>query len=827
MHKKKIAIAIILIFKYHSSLAYSDMEFDNDLLFYSDGKSSKDINLKYFSQDGSGVLPGTYKVDIVINNENITSENIKFIESKEKSGEVYPYITKEMLSSWGGDIYFLGKQQCLDECEKIESILPDARVKFDHKKMRLDISIPQIYLKQPGIYNTVPDKWNEGINSILLNYDYNTNNQKNNNKYYTSSFIGINSGVNINAWRFRRDFSWSKQSRGKQQFKILNTYLQKDYSVLQGGELTLGQANSDGVIFDSFPLSGLQLASNDSMLAPYMTSYSPIIRGIASSPSVVTVKQNNNVIFRKNVETGPFEFNDIPQAISGSDLKVEIRGSDGKVQTYNQVAASVPMLLRKGRARYSLAIGKYRADDKSMFRESPIIQTTLGWGFGTETLYGGFQLSKDYNAQLLGIAKYLETLGAISFDITQANARILDKYGNFDNKKGQSLRINYSRNFEQTDTNINVTGVKYNSHDFYNFSETQNLSKINPINDTHIKSRISISISQNLNSYGSLTLSGSQDSYWGSSLPSQNFQVGYNLLIGTVFMNLAAGTSKSIYSNKKENNISLMLSVPLKNGNASANYMMANSSGKTQNQIGISGSMFQHNNLSYSLYGSKGNHSNNAFGFNTNYHSSMGDIGGSYSSSKNSRQISANGRGGLLISRYGVAMSTPLSFSGGNALIRTPNAEGIQFNGNSYAKTNRFGLGVITNLMPYSKNTISLDVNSIPDNVEIISADKSVIPTKGAVVLSQYKTSIGNRALISISLNNKAVPFGSIVTLKDDDNIQTGIASENGQVYLAGLPMKGVLNVSWGRTADKRCLAKYSLPESTSPITVVNAICYQ
>lgn len=80
-----IAIAIMLIFKNHTSLAaYSDMEFDNDLLFYSDGEKSKDINLKYFSQDGSGVLPGTYKVDIILNDENITSEEIIFKESKKK-----------------------------------------------------------------------------------------------------------------------------------------------------------------------------------------------------------------------------------------------------------------------------------------------------------------------------------------------------------------------------------------------------------------------------------------------------------------------------------------------------------------------------------------------------------------------------------------------------------------------------------------------------------------------------------------------------------------------------------------------------------------------
>ena len=68
-----------------------------------------------------------------------------------------------------------------------------------------------------------------------------------------------------------------------------------------------------------------------------------------------------------------------------------------------------------------------------------------------------------------------------------------------------------------------------------------------------------------------------------------------------------------------------------------------------------------------------------------------------------------------------------------------------------------------------------------------------IIPTKGAIINTQFTTRVGERALIDIRTSeNKKVSFGSMVKLEDNTNIM-GIINDNSQVYLSGLPEKGTL----------------------------------
>nr|WP_234419534.1 FimD/PapC C-terminal domain-containing protein [Lelliottia sp. WB101] len=45
----------------------------------------------------------------------------------------------------------------------------------------------------------------------------------------------------------------------------------------------------------------------------------------------------------------------------------------------------------------------------------------------------------------------------------------------------------------------------------------------------------------------------------------------------------------------------------------------------------------------------------------------------------------------------------------------------------------------------------------------------------------------------------------------DDDKIITGIVSDQGQVYLSGLPEEGNLMVKWGDDSNQKCKANYAL----------------
>lgn len=53
----------------------------------------------------------------------------------------------------------------------------------------------------------------------------------------------------------------------------------------------------------------------------------------------------------------------------------------------------------------------------------------------------------------------------------------------------------------------------------------------------------------------------------------------------------------------------------------------------------------------------------------------------------------------------------------------------------------------------------------------------------------------GYKAMVTINYKNKAVPFGAVVTLEDenlnDKERRSSIVGDAGQVYITGLPKKG------------------------------------
>lgn len=47
---------------------------------------------------------------------------------------------------------------------------PDASVTFNVNKLRLEISVPQIAIKSNARGYVPPERWDEGINALLLGY---------------------------------------------------------------------------------------------------------------------------------------------------------------------------------------------------------------------------------------------------------------------------------------------------------------------------------------------------------------------------------------------------------------------------------------------------------------------------------------------------------------------------------------------------------------------------------------------------------------------------------------------------------------------------------
>ncbi|TXU62862.1 fimbria/pilus outer membrane usher protein, partial [Klebsiella oxytoca] len=315
--------------------------------------------------------------------------------------------------------------------------------------------------------------WDHGINAGLLNYNFTGNNVHNDIGGSSNyAYLNLQSGLNLGAWRLRDNTTWSYSSSGssstsENKWQHVNTWLERDITALRS-RLTLGDSYTNGDVFDGINFRGAQLASDDNMLPDSQKGFAPVIHGIARGTAQVSVKQNGYEIYQSTVPPGPFTINDLYSAGNGGDLQVTIKEADGSSQVFTVPYSSVPVLQREGHTRYAVTAGEYRSgsnqQEKPKFFQSTVMRgLPAGW-----TLYGGTQLADRYRAFNLGVGKNLGQLGALSLDITQANATLPDD----SEHQGQSVRFLYNKSLTDTGTNIQLVGYRYSTRGYFSFADT-------------------------------------------------------------------------------------------------------------------------------------------------------------------------------------------------------------------------------------------------------------------------------------------------------------------------------------------------------------------
>ncbi|HAV9765833.1 TPA: fimbrial biogenesis outer membrane usher protein [Escherichia coli] len=788
-------LSLFLIVNHDSRAAQENKSiYNSSFLYLSDGEHSKDIDINSVINN-SGVAPGVYSVDIFINNEGV--EYNKDIDFKLSEGDVYASLSYNDLVRWGVNAPHLDENKEV----RISNILNGATEKFDINKKRLYITIPQVYLKENSWFNTPPGTWNTGIPSILTSYYYTA--QKNNlgNKVLQSDFLLLKNTLNLGGWQARYDGSFIKNTGMNNKWNLNHAYIQRDFDFLQGSSFSFGRNVLSGDLFDPFVFEGVQIHSEDKMLKPNLRNYGPVIKGVAYSNAVVSVKQFGSIIYQTSVPPGIFELNDFT-APSAGEVQVEIKEENGSIRKYNQTIASVPIFQRAGRFRYNIGLGKYynpykKAGDSEFFTGSAII------GLPSFTIYNGALISDNYCSVVFGFGGLFEQVGAVSFDVTNTLAH----YNHDNRKNGYIFSTRYNKSLENT--SINIVSKKHINKHSTSFEEYQNNTEKN--NFTHrIKQEDSVSLMHNFTSmdWGQLTLSANRTDYWKKKTEyylSGNYSVPLKYANIGISLNMISSTSN-------DKSITFSLDIPLRNissqynGHMSSRYLVnKNNSG---GQISFNSNILN-NSLSYNITNYTYNNEN-YFGANAVYKTQIAELKGGYSHQENSSRLTYGATGGLTIHPMGITLSKNLSPDNAYALVQTKNTNNVSIKNRNNISTDMFGFAVIPNLTPYQENSISLDVNSVANDVEFKRTNAKVIPSKGALVYLPFSANMGRKALFTLyDKNKKAIPLGAIATINKDGDVISGIVADQGQVYLTGLSEHGEINVTWNK--EQSCTYNYSL----------------
>lgn len=771
--------------------------------------------LSVFSQ-AKGQLPGKYTVDVYINNEFIGVNEINFIIYRKN--ELTPQLKKEQLIEWGVNPNASHEFSILNADVSINLLndyIPDSTYKFDFSQQKLFINIPQVAMKTIARGYLSPESWDPGVPAFTLNYDLTgSETWHNEHERQHSEFLSLRSGFNIGVWRLR-NYSVYSQSENAHQWESIHSYMERDISFLKS-QLTLGETNTHGDIFDSFQFKGVRLASDESMLPYSLRGFAPIVRGVAQSNAKVTVKQNGFVIYETYVSAGPFEINDLYPTSASGNLEVAITEMNGSVQTFITPFSSVPIMQRNGQFKYSVSTGKYRANTPSM-KEPNFIQSTLIYGLPLNTtLYGGGLHSEKYNALAMGTGLNLGGWGAFSIDVTNARTNF---YTNTQSQyNGQSYRFQYAKSLLSSGTAITLAGYRYSTDGYYDFSEANEYHHYQA--PSNKRSRMQVNISQALDDYGSFYLNGYQQDFWGRSAKEKTISAGYNSTWNSVNYGLNYTYNIMAGNNKTNQIFAFNFSLPFNifsPSNRINSSFSTNNHGASDMQVGISGNAMD-NAMSYSVQQSYDNRERQGSGnANFSYKGRNGTVNSGYGYNAHSQRLNYGMQGGMVLHSEGLTLAQSLGET--LAIIQAPGADNVAVKNTTGVTTDAKGYAIVPYLMPYQRNRIQLDVEGLGDNVELVNTSANVIPTRGAVVRADFKTQVGLRALIKLKLKEGVVPFGAIVTLSNQDKSDSyenssSIVGDNGEVYLSGLPEKGRLFVTWGKQSGQQCFADFLLPKN-------------
>ena len=796
------------------------VEFDSDFLV----GDAKSIDLSRF-KNGNPVLPGDYNVDVYVNGSWFGKRRMTFVATS-KQENAFTCFKPTALLEYGVKEDYIKNELPYDQapCKKIEEWVDSAYYEFDTSRLRVDISIPQVAIKQNAQGYVDPSVWDRGIDAAFLSYNasaYTSSNGSGGNS--NNAYMSINAGLNLAGWQFRHNGQWTwrddtgnSTSNGNIQgtpgrqgsrsdYQATSTYAQRAMPSIRS-VLTMGDSFTNGEVFDSIGYRGVDLSSDDRMLPNSMLGYAPQVRGIAKTNAKVEIRQQGQLIYQTSVAAGKFEINDLYPTGFGGELEVTVLEANGEIQRYSIPYSSVTQMLRPGMIRYSLTAGQFR--DQTMDYSPWVAQAKYQRGINNYlTAYGGAQLAEHYQAGLLGAA-FATPIGAVALDVTHSSA----SFERSQSSSGQSYRLSYSKLIAPTSTNFTLAAYRYSTEGFYRFRDA---AYIRDLEAKRLatggigkqRSEFQITLNQGLPAgWGNLYMVGSWSDYWNRSEQTRQYQIGYSNAYHGLTYGLSA-TKRSVQqvgSNVRNDDTQylLTLSVPLVFKKNTVN--LNTSYTQDSRSLGLSGTV--DDRFDYGVSASHQNYQDVAFNANAQYRTNYATVGGSYSIAGNYQQAMLRASGSMVAHAGGVLFGPEQGQT--MALVYAPDAAGAKVTNAVGLSVNKSGYAVVPYVTPYRLNDITLDPQGISQNVELEQTSQRIAPFAGAIARVDFSTKTGHALLIKSSkADGSTLPFAAQVY--DDQAQVMGMVAQGSQVYLRTQKPQGTATVRWGDAPDQQCRISY------------------
>ncbi|MBA1287309.1 fimbria/pilus outer membrane usher protein [Pseudomonas japonica] len=744
--------------------------------------------------ENAALAAGEYLFDVALNGEALGKHRLTLEPTEAKGWRVC--LPLALLEQGGVNLVALATPPAPGTtCIDLEEALPDSKVTTDTRHFKVAVSVPQIAIQRRLHGTTDPDTWDRGITAGYLNYQASTHQGTSHRQGKNVSHdLYLNAGVNLGDWRLRSTQSLNDSDRLGRTWQRSNTYAQRDLPTLRAN-FTVGELFTQGEVFRSVPMLGMQVASDMDMLPDVLQAYSPVIRGVAQTRAKVEVRRDGYLLYSTYVPAGPFALDDL--SVSGSgELDVTVIEDDGQVTRFTQPYSTLANLLRDGVWRYSAAVGRYDPAYSNSSRPM-LAQGSVARGMaGNWTLYGGAMGASFYQAGQLGASRDFGAWGALSLDATAATtAAEKARY------QGMSYAARYGKAFT-TGTQLRFAGYRYSTEGYRDFDEAVVEQGSRWLRHGSRRSRLEGAIYQNLGTRTSLSLSMSQEDYWGSAYKRQQLQANLSTVAGGVGLNFYASQTFD-ERNREYRQLGLSVSVPLGSTRSSATFSTQRSGERLSQNASLAG---YHTDLKlgYRASVTQGDQQNRTGSFSANWQGPVANLGAAVSRSSEFSSLSLNASGSLVLHPGGVVAAPQVSDT--FALVEVPGIEGVGVR-NGAGRTNAAGYTVANSLRPYRPNTVSLDTSNLGPDVLIDNGTQQVIPRRGAVVKTTFSGRRVTRVLLTARLpDGNKLAFGT--EFLDRDGAWVATVGQGGQALLESTDEPQTLMARWGDDGGQRCLLK-------------------
>jgi outer membrane usher protein len=577
------------------------------------------------------------------------------------------------------------------------------------------------------------------------------------------------------------------------------TYFQKDLPAKMQRVIIGDSVTSAGAWSRPIRFGGIKWSTDFSLQRGYSSIAMPSIDGSAALPSTIDIFIDNQKRQSNSVTAGPFQISDFPLISNGvGQIDVVVTDILGVERISTEDFYSSARLLKKSVNEFSYEAGMQRQNYgiESNAYNKPFIAATYSRGFDGYTVEGRTELQGARQAAGIEVAGLIKHHAVMYFALAASKTKGKAALHSIVGIEHSSKKVNFSVRGEHYDRDFVPMGAS--------------IEDIGP--------RRRILLGMGLNVYKNLWLNANvlSQTSWSS--------YKFNLLSARLAIPLIENIRLNTYVTQQfgqehSYTVGLNIAVPFGRTGSMGVSSSQDSQGEIVSNIEVNQTLVEGVGYRARANDSYGQSASASIWADTSVNRMNLDI--EQSASGRSFRFRTRGSVGLL---GGLAFASKYIGHGSFAVVKVADEPDIDiYRSNSkVARTNSRGLAMVTNMVPYQQNKISINAQDIPFDLQVNETSQLINPyALSGVFINLDIIRANNRLVTLLKADGTPIRIGSKVHVLPSKG--DFIVGKRGQVYLMGLSSQNTLQVSFEEGA---CSANLSAPiNRTDNNTVLTVEC--